>query len=239
MDDANTRLSAKLACKYAYSSLPHHGKVINIASRVSRAVLYKVLTAVGGGRSFNLTKQAVRVMVYLIIAAEEEMRKLINKLINIETISYVIAGILTTLVNFISYEALYRLGLSNLSSNAAAWLIAVAFAYIVNKWNVFRSKSKNSRDEAINVIKFFGARAVTLGIEQAGIYLFVELLGVYRWLIKGSLTIIVIILNYIFSKFYIFKKTKKMRMLRQQKTFRQQRLKHIFGLKSKFKEDLL
>lgn len=136
------------------------------------------------------------------------MNKLIKKIVNKETISYTVAGICTTLVNLISYEILYRLGLSNLIANGLAWIIAVAFAYVVNKWNVFHSKSESSLDETVKIIKFFTARVVTLGVEQAGMYLFVEVLGIYRWFVKGALAVIVIVINYIFSKFYIFKRKK-------------------------------
>lgn len=129
---------------------------------------------------------------------------LYRKLINRETITYVIAGVLTTLVNFVSYEGLYRLNFSNLTANWIAWVIAVTFAYIVNKWNVFRSKSETAKAETFKVLKFFGARIVTLGVEQLGMYIFVERMGIYRWIIKGALSVIVIILNYIFSKLYIF-----------------------------------
>ncbi|HKL99222.1 MAG TPA: GtrA family protein [Mobilitalea sp.] len=131
-----------------------------------------------------------------------------NKLFNREIITYAIAGVLTTIINFISYEGLYRLGLTNLKANLLAWVIAVTFAYIVNKLNVFHSKSETVKDEALKVTKFYGARLVSLGVEQLGIYIFVEVLGVYRWIIKGALSVIVIILNYIFSKLYIFNKKK-------------------------------
>lgn len=143
------------------------------------------------------------------------MRNLVNKIkahslykkvVNRETISYGIFGILTTLVNFISYEGLYRLGLSNLIANWLAWVLAVTFAYIVNKWSVFQSRSKNLRDEIGKMSKFYGARLMSLGVEQVGMYVFVELLHMYRWLIKGALAVIVIIINYIFSKLYIFTK---------------------------------
>jgi putative flippase GtrA len=133
---------------------------------------------------------------------------LYQKLVNRETITYVIAGILTTLVNFVSYEGLYRLKFSNLTANWIAWVIAVTFAYIVNKWNVFRSKSETAKDETFKVLKFFGARIVTLVVEQLGMYIFVERMGIYRWIIKGALSVIVIILNYIFSKLYIFNENK-------------------------------
>ncbi|NLO10157.1 MAG: GtrA family protein [Clostridiales bacterium] len=129
-----------------------------------------------------------------------------KKVINRETVSYGIFGILTTIVNFISYEGLYRLGTPNLTANWMAWVIAVTFAYIVNKWSVFRSRSSTINAELAKMGKFYGARLVSLGVEQLGMFVFVEKLGIYRWLIKGALSIIVIIINYIFSKLYIFKK---------------------------------
>ena len=131
---------------------------------------------------------------------------ILSKFINRETFAYAIAGVLTTLVNFISYEIIYNLCHSNLTANGLAWVIAVTFAYIVNKWNVFNSKSDTTKAETFKIIKFFAARLVTLGIEQLGMYIFVERLGIYRWIIKGSLSVIVIILNYIFSKLFIFNK---------------------------------
>ena len=87
-----------------------------------------------------------------------------------------------------------------------AWIVAVTFAYIVNKVSVFQSKSTTGKEEMIKIVKFYGARLVTLGIEQMGLYIFVENLGIYRWLVKASLSIVVIILNYLFSKLYIFRK---------------------------------
>jgi putative flippase GtrA len=131
---------------------------------------------------------------------------LIKKIVNRETITYIIAGVLTTIVNFISYESLYRLGFKNLTANAIAWVIAVTFAYIVNKKQVFLSKSNSVNDEARKVSKFFGARLITLGVEQVGMYIFIDVLGFYRLLVKAVIAVIVIILNYIFSKIFIFNK---------------------------------
>lgn len=132
--------------------------------------------------------------------------RLIKKIVNRETIAYIIAGVLTTIVNFISYESLYRLGLTNLTANAIAWVIAVTFAYFVNKKQVFLSKSESVSDEARKMSKFFGARLITLGVEQAGMYIFVDVLGFYRLLVKAVIAVIVIILNYLFSKIFIFKR---------------------------------
>lgn len=134
--------------------------------------------------------------------------KLYRMLVNRETITYAIAGVMTTVVNFVSYEIMFRLNFSNLNANWIAWVIAVTFAYIVNKWSVFRSKSETARAETFKVLKFYGARLVSLGVEQLGIYIFIEQLGIYRWIVKGGLSVIVIILNYIFSKLYIFNQNK-------------------------------
>lgn len=134
------------------------------------------------------------------------IKELYSKLFNRETITYAIAGVMTTLVNFASYEALFRTGFDNLTANWIAWVIAVTFAYVVNKTKVFQSKSSSVKDEAAKITKFYGARLVSLGVEQLGMYLFVERLGIYRWFVKASLSVIVIIVNYIFSKLYIFNK---------------------------------
>ncbi|HWT26552.1 MAG TPA: GtrA family protein [Mobilitalea sp.] len=135
--------------------------------------------------------------------------ELFQKIVNRETISYTIAGVLTTVVNLVSYEGLYRIGFSNLNANGLAWVIAVTFAYIVNKWTVFASKSHSLTEEIAKIVKFYGARVVTLGVEQLGMYIFVEQLGIYRWFVKAGLAVLVIILNYIFSKLYIFNKKNK------------------------------
>lgn len=127
-----------------------------------------------------------------------------SKFVNRETITYIIAGALTTAVNFLSYMGLYYLGISDLNSNVIAWFIAVVFAYIVNKRNVFLSKSRSITDEILKITKFFGSRIITLGIEQLGMYLFIYQLGLYHLAVKASLAIIVTLLNYIFSKLFIF-----------------------------------
>jgi putative flippase GtrA len=135
-----------------------------------------------------------------------KLTALFYKIVNRETIAYIIAGVLTTIVNFVSYEGLYRLGIPNLTANALAWVIAVIFAYIVNKKNVFLSKSENVKEEAAKLSKFFGARLLTLVVEQTGMLLFTEILTFNRLIVKACLAVIVIILNYIFSKLYIFNK---------------------------------
>ena len=127
--------------------------------------------------------------------------------VNRETIAYGIVGVLTTIINIISYHVFCNIiGIPNLTSNAIAWVIAVTFAYITNARLVFLSKREAAKEEAVKITKFYSARLISLGIEQLGLYVFVDIMGMYNLLVKAVLAVIVIILNYIFSKLYIFHK---------------------------------
>lgn len=132
-----------------------------------------------------------------------------NKTVNRETITYAIAGALTTLVNYGAYYIFCnKIGIENLIANIIAWIIAVIFAYIVNDIWVFRAHKENIWLEAVKVAKFFGARLLSLAVEEAGLFVFVDLLTWNNLAVKAVLAIIVIILNYFFSKLYIFNKNK-------------------------------
>lgn len=147
------------------------------------------------------------------------MKKLIKKYK--ELILYVVFGVLTTLVNFASFkifnliwgEELYLL------SNVLAWFISVVFAYVTNKLFVFESRSWKFGITVKEIGSFFAARVFSFLIEEAGLYVFVDLLGfdaykidVFGIIIGGKmiskiiLSVIVVILNYFFSKLVIFKK---------------------------------
>jgi len=135
-----------------------------------------------------------------------------NKLINRETIVYLIAGVLTTLVNLAVYGLLCNIfGIFYLLANVIAWVAAVIFAYIINDLWVFRSNPENLKKEIIKILKFFAARAFSLLIEEAGLFLFVKAAGFNNMVVKAILAVVVIILNYLFSKIYIFNGGKKIK----------------------------
>ena len=138
-----------------------------------------------------------------------------------EIINYIIFGVLTTLVNFAVYWLFNRLLGKNyyLISNVIAWIAAVAFAYITNKIWVFESKVTKPKALVKEIVEFFVARLFSLGVEEAGLLIFVDLLKfknlsfeLFSFTITGEilakiiLAVVVVILNYIFSKFIIFKK---------------------------------
>ena len=144
------------------------------------------------------------------------MKELIKKVINKETILYLIFGVLTTLVNLgVKYALLFTvLNADNpfelQVSIIISWIVACLFAYITNRIWVFESKSKNI---IMEMLKFFGARLVTLGMEMLIMYIFVTALGLNSdmWVVIWTIVtqILIIIGNYVLSKIFVFKNKKK------------------------------
>ncbi len=124
-----------------------------------------------------------------------------------EIINYLIIGGLTTIVSLSIY---YLLVLTVLNpenalelqfANVISWVFAVIFAYYTNRKYVFESKNKSSKE----MIKFFLSRVTTLIIDMVLMYLLVSLLHFNDKIIKIIVQIIIIILNYLLSKFIVFK----------------------------------
>lgn len=78
------------------------------------------------------TAPFVQVKVFMI-------SKLMKKVLNRESISYIIFGVLTTLVDWASYALFWSLGWDYKVSTALSWAAAVLFAFVTNKFWVFRS----------------------------------------------------------------------------------------------------
>lgn len=145
------------------------------------------------------------VVIYIIF--KEKIKEIYLK--NKEIINYVIVGVLTTLVSIGSYW-LFRFVIKNyVILSIISWILAVSFAYITNRIYVFESKNKKVAEE---ITKFFGSRLVTLGIEVILMILFVSVLSINDMISKIMLQIIILILNYVFSKVFVFKKDKETTM---------------------------
>lgn len=126
-----------------------------------------------------------------------------------EIISYLIVGGLTTMVSLITYYLLVytildpNIGIELQIANIVSWIFSVTFAYFTNRKYVFKSKNKISFKEGIS---FYISRIGTLFLDMLMMYVFVTVLGFNDKIIKFVVQIIVIILNYILSKFIVFKK---------------------------------
>lgn len=123
-----------------------------------------------------------------------------------ELILYVLFGGGTTLVNIIGYYiCAYPLAMSTVLSTVLAWILSVAFAYITNRIYVFESKSKGFLAIVEEVFAFVGCRLLTGFVDIAIMYVFVDILIFNDLIVKIISNVLVIILNYIASKLWIFK----------------------------------
>lgn len=134
-----------------------------------------------------------------------------------ETISYLFFGVLTTVVNYIVFWLALRLmGENNaLWANVIAFVAAIIFAYVTNKLFVFDSKSWAWSVLCREIPTFIGGRLFSFGLEELGLWLCVDVLAVGEYALfgingvliaKAVLNIVVIVVNYILSKFLIFRK---------------------------------
>lgn len=124
-----------------------------------------------------------------------------------EIVSYLLFGVLTTLVNYAVYLPLYNLaGLSATVSNVIAWVAAVAFAFLTNKPWVFGSHDWRLRVVLPELGKFLGCRIGSGLAETAILFLAVDLLAWNGNLWKVLTSVLVVILNYVGSKLLVFKK---------------------------------
>lgn len=127
-----------------------------------------------------------------------------------EVINYLIFGFLTTIVNIAVYYIFYEImRMGNISSNIIAWILSVLFAYLTNKIWVFKSYKKTLKKIIIEIFSFFSCRFVTGFLDTILMYITIEILNFEAIKMKILINIIVIILNYISSKYLIFKNKKE------------------------------
>ena len=144
------------------------------------------------------------------------MKKRIKAFFNNEILSYLFFGSATTLVSIVSRLAVYHISRQEILATALANLIAILFAFITNDTLVFKQERRNW---PTRLAKFFLARLSTLGLDLLLTYIFVttfpDVIGQFvEYNIDRVNTvetilaqILIIILNYIFSKIYIFKES--------------------------------
>ena len=124
-----------------------------------------------------------------------------------ELILYVFFGGCTTLINIISYFACRELmHLPVVPADVLAWLVSVIFAYVTNKLFVFESKSWRLMLVLKEGAAFLAARVFSLGVDVAMLYVTVTVLGWWELPMKILANVVVIVINYIFSKWIIFRK---------------------------------
>ena len=122
-----------------------------------------------------------------------------------EVIRYLVVGILTTVFSFLIYYLCSRVvKLDYKISIILSWFMAVIFAFFSNKIIVFKSNTNYIKDFFAEIINFFKYRILSLLIDFFLMLILVELINIYDVIAKIVVQIVIVIINYIFSKFFVF-----------------------------------
>ncbi len=126
---------------------------------------------------------------------------------NTELVSYLFVGVATTVVNYLVYWFATRiLGMTVMPGTWTAWILAVIFGYWANKTFVFKTHCASLGALVREAMSFFSMRLVSLGAETVLMFVTVEVLHFNDLAMKLIINLVVIILNYVFSKLFVFRK---------------------------------
>ena len=124
-----------------------------------------------------------------------------------EVLLYLFFGGLTTLVSIVIFALFYqRMGINELWANVLSWIAAVLFAYVTNRTWVFSEKADTRAGILRETAAFFAGRLATLGVEELILLVFITWLGLPSVPVKLAAQVAVIVLNYVVSKFFVFRK---------------------------------
>ena len=131
----------------------------------------------------------------------------ILRLLKTEKMRYLIVGGLVTLVNLVCFHLLVDILHWNVTlSNVISVLLAILFAFVANKYMVFRSSTSTVRDFMIELMKFSSGRMITMVIEVGGVYILHDVMKIAAMPSKIATQVIVVVLNYFISKYFVFRK---------------------------------
>lgn len=120
---------------------------------------------------------------------------------------YLFYGVLTVVINLLSFYILKDVLKMNLDvSNFLSILIALLFAYVVNTYCVFHSQVSTRKGKFAEFFKFFTARIFTMVLEIVGVHFMVNIIAIGSFVSKLVMQFIVVLLNYILSKFLVYKR---------------------------------
>lgn len=148
------------------------------------------------------------------------------RIMNNKTVLYVFFGLLTTVINYFCFWLFYRVlmqGNGSIYANIIAFVISVAFAFVVNKLFVFKSTLWSAAVLIKEGVPFVASRIFSFLIEEAGLFISEEIIEANKiviFTIKGVcvdgvtitkliLSVFVIIINYLFCNFFVFKQKEK------------------------------
>lgn len=137
------------------------------------------------------------------------IEKLWKKIFNREVISYFIFGVLTTLTDWVVYAVLRNYDVDYRLATIGSWAAAVLFAFVTNKLFVFQSMRMQPQVILHEFISFVACRGLTGIFNLVAMIVMVDYAGINDFISKLFISVIVLLMNYVFSKIFIFKKAGK------------------------------
>lgn len=129
----------------------------------------------------------------------------VRRLLEVESFRYVVVGGLTTGINVGAFYILTLAGIDYRVANTLAFVLSVLFAYFANEGFVFRSTVMEVRWRMKRGLQFLAMRLASYGVDMGLMLLLVGLLSFHSLPSKIGVNVVVILLNYVISKFHIFK----------------------------------
>lgn len=123
-----------------------------------------------------------------------------------EQLLYLFFGGLTTFLSiFLFWLLTERLSMNALVANVIVWVICVLFAYVTNRTWVFKEKAHDTSGIAWECISFFAGRLGTLALEELVLWIGIDCLGIHGMVVKVVAQVLVIVGNYVISKWFVFR----------------------------------
>lgn len=120
---------------------------------------------------------------------------------------YLLFGGLTTVISIGTFWLGHSvLQLNEHFANVVSWVLAVLFAFLTNRVWVFSAPTNNAKAFWKQLFWFYGGRLTTLAVEELLLFVFITLLKINGMVVKVGAQIAVLILNFVVSKWFVFKK---------------------------------
>jgi len=186
------------AKKHLWSGLLYTGALCAFITLALPVDVFSQLTVIIGG-----------LLGSVVLPIYDLLAKKLPKVFNRETISYIVFGVLTTVVSFVSQMLFASLGTPAWVNTIGSWICAVIFAYVVNKLFVFESHTDTMQAFWRELGLFFAARLASLGMELVFMVITVDILDFSEAVCKLIAQVFILVANYIFSKLFIFRKNEE------------------------------
>lgn len=134
------------------------------------------------------------------------MESKVEELISI--VKFSIVGVSNTVLNFVIFILLNSLGINYMAASITAYSLSIVNSYFWNSRLVFKCKNENKKSV---VIKFIVLNLIGLSINTLLMGVLVGVLQIKKIVAMFVVTLLVMCINYVLNKIWVFKKETKIR----------------------------